>query len=166
MSNLGASSPKWANADQSAIDLMVIFPHIGPDPVPFTASPDDSMAYGRNLYQRAVSGEFGEIAPADPAPPPPVPDEISDRQFFQQLAAAGIITKSEALAAVRTGDLPASMVEMLASIEDDDQRFAAEIILSGATQFRRDHGLVGFFAGAMGWTSEQVDDLFRAAAAL
>jgi hypothetical protein len=148
---------------------MVVFPHIGEEPIPFTASPDDIMPYGRELYERAIAGEFGEAASADPLPPPPpptVPSEISDRQFFQQLAAQGVITKAEALAAVRTGDLPASMLAMISSIESGDERFAAEIILSGATQFRRDHALVGFFASAMGWTSEQVDDLFRAAARL
>ena len=35
--------------------------------LPFTASPDDVEPHGRDLYARAVAGEFGPVAPADPA---------------------------------------------------------------------------------------------------
>lgn len=30
--------------------------------IPFTASPDDPEEHGRDIYQRAVSGEFGPVA--------------------------------------------------------------------------------------------------------
>ena len=30
--------------------------------MPFTATPDDSEAHGRELFERALAGEFGEIA--------------------------------------------------------------------------------------------------------
>lgn len=33
------------------------------EPVPFTASPDDSEPHGVELYERAMAGEFGPIAP-------------------------------------------------------------------------------------------------------
>ena len=33
------------------------------EPVPFTASPDDSEPHGAELYARAMAGEFGEISP-------------------------------------------------------------------------------------------------------
>lgn len=31
--------------------------------IPFMASPDDCEAHGRELYARAIAGEFGDIAP-------------------------------------------------------------------------------------------------------
>jgi hypothetical protein len=42
-----------------------------PSEVPFTAAPNDSEAHGREIYQRIVAGEFGEIAPFEPRPLPP-----------------------------------------------------------------------------------------------
>ena len=34
--------------------------------IPFGASPNDVEKHGRDLYQRALAGEFGDIAPAAP----------------------------------------------------------------------------------------------------
>lgn len=43
------------------IDLMVTFEGIGE--VPFCATADDVEPHGRELYTRAMLGEFGEVAP-------------------------------------------------------------------------------------------------------
>jgi hypothetical protein len=94
-----------------------------------------------------------------------VPQTISDRQFFQQLAIAGIISQEEALAAVKTGDIPAALSGFIAAL-DDAARFNAEMLLSGATLFQRAHPLTDAIAAAQGMTPDQVDDFFRAAAAL
>ena len=105
----------------------------------------------------------------DPYEPPvvvePVPDTISDRQFFQQLAIAGVISQEEALAAVKTGDIPAALSGFIAAL-DDAARFNAEMLLSGATLFQRNHPLTDAIAAAQGMKPDQVDDFFRAAAAL
>ncbi len=95
----------------------------------------------------------------------PVPETISDRQFFQQLAIAGVISQEEALAAVKTGDIPAALSGFIAAL-DDAARFNAEMLLSGATIFARNHPLTDAIAAAQGMKPEQVDDFFRAAAAL
>lgn len=94
-----------------------------------------------------------------------VPQTISDRQFFQQLAIAGVITQEEALAAVKTGDIPSAPSGFIAAL-DDAARFNAEMLLSGATVFQRNHPLTDAIAAAQGMTPAQVDDFFRAAAAL
>ena len=94
-----------------------------------------------------------------------VPQTISDRQFFQQLAIAGVISQEEALAAVKTGDIPAALSGFIAAL-DDAARFNAEMLLSGATIFARNHPLTDAIAAAQGMKPEQVDDFFRAAAAL
>ncbi|MET4190672.1 MULTISPECIES: hypothetical protein [unclassified Bradyrhizobium] len=99
------------------------------------------------------------------APPAPVPGSISDRQFFQQLAISGIITQAEALAAVKTGEVPAALQALVSGMPTADQ-FNAQMILSGATTFLRDHPMTVAIGMGYGWSSGQVDDFFRAAAAL
>ncbi len=54
---------RWANAEHTGIDMIVT---IGGQKLPFTARVDDPEAYGRELFNRAVSGEFGEIAEYQP----------------------------------------------------------------------------------------------------
>jgi hypothetical protein len=86
--------------------------------------------------------------------------------FFQALAMAGAITQDEALAAVQTGGIPEVMQTYIDSITDPDKQFAVRMVLSGATQFERDNPLVDEFGHALGWSDEQIDELWRTAAAL
>ncbi len=102
---------------------------------------------------------IGEYVP----PPPPVPDSVSDRQFFQALALAGLISQAEALAAVQTGALPAPIAAIVDGLPD---QFGARMLLSGATTFERAHPLTDALGGALGYSPAQTDELFRAAAAL
>jgi hypothetical protein len=105
---------------------------------------------------------------ADPPEPDfvPVPPVISDRQFFQQAAVMSIITQAEALAAVQTGAIPAVLQSVVDGITDPDQKFAATMLLSGATVFERNHPFTEAVGAALGWTSVQVDQFFIAAAQL
>jgi hypothetical protein len=50
---------RWANPEHTGIDMIVT---IGGQKLPFTARADDPEAYGRELFSRAINGEFGEIA--------------------------------------------------------------------------------------------------------
>lgn len=107
----------------------------------------------------------GEDPLADLPPFVPVPSEISDRQFFQALAIQGTISTDEALAAVKTGEIPSALagfLEVLAPAE----KFGAEMLLSGATKFERAHPLTDAIGQAQGMSSDQIDDFFRFAAAL
>jgi hypothetical protein len=101
-------------------------------------------------------------------PPPvgePVPWVISDRQFFQQAAKAGLISEPEALAAVQYGAMPAVITDFIESLPPAS-RFDALILISGATEFERRHPLTAAFGAAVGMDSGQIDDFFRAAGAL
>lgn len=89
-----------------------------------------------------------------------VPEEISDRQFAMGLAIEGLITQAEALAFVKTGEVPASLQVMIDAIEDDDARFEAEMLVSGATVFKRTHPLVSLIASQIGWTEQQTDQFW------
>lgn len=64
-----ARNPKWANQARTSIDLEVDFDEVDEEYVLFNAHPDDIVSWGPELYNRALAGEFGEIAefevPAD-----------------------------------------------------------------------------------------------------
>lgn len=65
---LSAVRPRHYAADPDSITLDVRFAHL-PEQVQFTARKDDSEEHGRELYSRAVFGEFGDIE-VIPVPPP------------------------------------------------------------------------------------------------
>lgn len=67
--------PKWANAEQTQIDCMVEWKKFPGQLMPFTASPADPSAHGRDLYTRLQSGEFGVVADYQPPEAPSVPQE-------------------------------------------------------------------------------------------
>ena len=56
------NSAEWANEEQTAINLIVYFEHLG-EAVPFTATAEDREEHGRILFEKAVNGDFGPIAP-------------------------------------------------------------------------------------------------------
>lgn len=132
-------------------------------PASFTA-PEGKVRTGDVRYV-LVEGAVREEYDIEDAPPAPVPPSISDRQFFQAMALAGGITQAEALAAVRTGDIPAALAAIIAQMPAE-AKFNAEMLLSGATVFERTHALTEQLGAAMGWTSAQIDELFRMAGAL
>lgn len=63
------TAPAWADPDQTQLNCAVDFVGIGP--VNFTASEDDSEAHSREIFARAVAGDFGEVQAyiAPPIPP-------------------------------------------------------------------------------------------------
>jgi len=63
---------KWANAEHSSIECEVIFDDITSEEwTPFGANPNDHYEHGREIFAKAVAGEFGEVAEYV-APPPPL----------------------------------------------------------------------------------------------
>ncbi len=106
-----------------------------------------------------------EISWEVPDPAAAVPEIISDRQFFQALAMNGAITPDEALAAVKTGALPAAMQTALNTMPAN-QKFNAEMMLSGATAFERHHPMTDSMMAMMGWDAAQTDQLWTYAATL
>ena len=60
MQIISAKQPQWANAEHTAINLMVTFAELGE--VPFTAAADDEGEHGPQLYANAIGGNYGTIA--------------------------------------------------------------------------------------------------------
>lgn len=93
----------------------------------------------------------------------PVPEIISDRQCFQQLAVLGKVTQDEALAAVTVGSLPKVVTDGIDALPAE-QQFPAKMMLCGATQFFRSHPMTPVFGRFMGMDGTALDALWRAAA--
>lgn len=93
-----------------------------------------------------------------------VPGSISDRQFFQQLAIDGVITEAEALAS-NAAVIPAPLLAIINALPAE-QRFPAKMLVSGATTFERSHPMTEVIGAARGMNAEEIDEFFRAAAAL
>lgn len=55
--------PKWADETKTQILCMVQFDHIAEE-VPFTADLRDVEPHGREIFKRAISGEFGPVGMA------------------------------------------------------------------------------------------------------
>lgn len=66
---VSASNPVYANKDNTAINLDVLFEGFA-EPVPFTATPNDPEPYGVTLYNNAVAGQYGPVAPYVPPTQP------------------------------------------------------------------------------------------------
>ncbi len=91
---------------------------------------------------------------------------ISDRQFFQQAAIQGFITQEDALQAVKTGFIPATLQVIVDTITDPTEKFNAQMLLSGATEFQRNHPLTSVIGTAFGMTEEDINTFFRSASNL
>lgn len=111
--------------------------------IPFTASPDDVEQHGQDIYAAIVAA--GNIA-AYVAPDPIVPDRVTARQFKLQLLAAGLLDQVETW------------------IGQQDQ--AVQIAYANSSTFLRTEPMMATGFAALGFTSDQVDAFYTAAAAL
>ena len=128
--------------------------------------PDD-MANRHRIMLAEWEAEGNTIEPYVPEPViEPIPDEISRRQFFQQLANMEIITREDALAALTSGAIPAPLQTIINALPSDDDKFNAQMLVIGAQAFNRRHPLAEIVRQAMQWTIEQKDDFWRDAAKL
>lgn len=71
---VSAHSPVYSVPDHSQVSLKVKFAEFDEE-LPFNATSHDPMPYGVELFNRAMDGEFGQIAPFE-APKSPVVDGL------------------------------------------------------------------------------------------
>lgn len=62
-----AKNPIWDDQANTTINLIVKFVELE-DELPFLATPYDPMPYGVELFNNAVDGIYGDIAPYIPPP--------------------------------------------------------------------------------------------------
>jgi hypothetical protein len=144
------------------IDLYITTDEYGE--VPYTAVNSDATGpMGRELYQRAIAGDFGPIAPYT-APPPIVPQEITRRQCAKQLRIIGFITPGESVVMIKTATEPTAVAALIAALPAEQQDNAHEDF--GADTYRRDNPLLNGLMQAAGKTPEDIDQFFIDAAQL
>jgi len=126
-----------------------------------------------------ASAEVAEVAGApvvpglageETAPGGTVPEKVAIGALLFALRDAGWITHAEALSAGKTGDMPATLVQVLAQAVASGAITAAQAEdaeLTWATLYepQRVHPLWNLFLAAGVATAAQVDDLFRDAGA-
>lgn len=108
--------------------------------IPFTASPDDSVEFGREVYELASSME---VAPYEADPARLAPFSVSRFQARAALMDAGLLADAE-IAVSSMGPLE-------------------QLAWSEATEWRRDSPTIAAMSDLLGLTSEQVDELFISA---
>lgn len=77
-----ARNPKWADADQTMIDLEVDFDELDETYVPFTAKADDGEPHGVVLWNNAINGDYGPIGAFT------LPDDITGSRALNMLREA------------------------------------------------------------------------------
>lgn len=147
-----AKAPQWADAAKTAINVTVRFKEIPGEDLPFTATANDPEEHGRDIYARAVAGEFGAVAAyvAPPPLPPSVPTAVTMRQVRLALLNAGLLSR----------------VSAAISALPSPRREAVEIEWEYSTTVARSGTLGSAFGPALGMTDAQVDALFVQAAKL
>lgn len=121
------------------------------------------------LYAQAqvIAAEMGDALPFEPSLPAPEPDPIklTNRQLFAALALTDFITEAEALAAGRTGAVPAMVDAVFASLPEQDA-FLARLTWATMREVPRDHSLISAMIAANLATAEQVDAIFTLGASI
>jgi hypothetical protein len=79
-----ANNPKWANKEHTLIDVVARFEEINED-LPFTADPNDPEEHGRDIYAKALAGEFGVIAEYIAPLPLQVPPQPTKEELLAKL---------------------------------------------------------------------------------
>ena len=84
---ISAANPRHLETDTDSITLDVLFSHLSKS-MPFTARKDDTEEHGRELYSRAVFGEFGPIEVITPPPPTEAEQQSRRNELLKQATAA------------------------------------------------------------------------------
>lgn len=129
-----AKNPMWANAERSTINLLIDLPGVGE--IPFSASALDIEKHGRELFDRAVAGEFGAIA--DPAlPTPEMVAELAKKQAAQE---ARVEAKTDNVTQYITSHTPAEIKDWvqgkLPSLPAAESAFISRLAVAIGALFR------------------------------
>jgi len=140
-------------------------PEVLSDPWPFFAVPTDVEAHGRELYAKAMAGDFGPVAAYLPRPAPVVvPANITRRQCALQLLAEKLVTEAEAVAMAATATPPAYVNTLFAGLSSMNRTRA--LIDFAANTYDRGNPLIVGMVTATGKTPADVDAFFIASARL
>ncbi|GLU25542.1 hypothetical protein [Brucella sp. NBRC 12950] len=161
---------RWENADKTCFTADVVFVELETilGEIPFSTTDNADTRHGVEVWEKGISGEYGSIAEYTKPETPngPIPDDISRRQFFQQLFVLEIITKAEALTAIPGLNIPSPLQAIIDQLPTQSDRDSAEMLVLGAQNFNRLHPLSETVRLSLGWSVEQKDDFWREAVKL
>lgn len=146
-----------------AIDCEVSHPELGW--IPFTASPQDIEAHGRDIYAAARQmGPADHVAPAGPSPEDILAAEraglhLSFSQLLIGLVAEGWLSETEGDAWL-AGKLPAAVSALIDTLPAE-QRFAARARALRPSVVERMDPLVILLASAQQKGMDELDVFFR-----
>lgn len=109
---ISARSPRRTR--DGGIDLLIRI-ETGEE-LPFTARPDDPEEHGRELYARALRGDFGALADPEPLPertPPVLAREIERREAAGNALLANRAFREVAIASLPCGHYVRSAAERI-----------------------------------------------------
>lgn len=151
-------TPQWANAEHTMIN--VVLDADAYVDIPFSASPDDVEAHGREIFSDAVAGKFGTIAEyvAPPAPARSVPQIVTRYQGRAALLQMSLLDDVDAHYAA----LPTDTADESVNLKN---RMAKERWV-GMLNFERDSDELTAIAALYGMSETQIDDLFCFAATI
>jgi len=86
-----ARNPKWADKEQTSIDLEVDFDELDEEYVEFNAHPNDIVSWGPDLYNRAIAGEFGDIAAYQPPADITGDDAMNDLRAWRDAQLTNVV---------------------------------------------------------------------------
>lgn len=119
MKILSAHSPKWGNEARSFIELLVIFQGVGE--LPFAASSYDKEPHGREIWHRALSGEFGEITPYTEPEKTPEQLLVEAKVERSRVVASIVVTTSAGLVFDGNEAAQDRMSRAVLSMSEDDE---------------------------------------------
>jgi hypothetical protein len=146
-----------------AIDCEVAHPQLGW--IPFTASPQDIEAHGRDIFAAARQMRPAEyVAPSGPAPEDILALEragmrLSFSQLLIGLVTEGWLSEPEGEAWL-AGQLPAAVSALIATLPKE-QRFAARARALRPSVVERMDPLVVLLASAQSREADELDVFFR-----
>ena len=149
MQILSVFNPVWADETKTTIILDVFLSDEPTTPSKMVVRANAHEDYIRDLFAVTLGGQFGPIAPY--AAPPVIYLDLTARQLRLGLLGAGITP---------------TMVDQVIGQLPSPQKEAAQIEWEYANVYNRDHPLVLQIAPAFNLTTDQVNQLWLAAAQL
>lgn len=86
---------RWSNSEKTKIDCLVNFDLFPEEYVPFTADPNDNQEYSKEIFNRSINGDFGEIL--DFVENEPIIPNLTSYQIRSQFNLIGIRQEVESI---------------------------------------------------------------------
>lgn len=151
-----AKNPQWVDSEQTRIDLIVKFAEFAEE-IPFTAAASGSEPHTLELYNAAVRGDYGTVAPIAPCTilSAPIVNNIIPTVEMRQMR----------LALLQLG-LLSTVSTAIEQISDSNTKEIVKIEWEYATAIRKTDSWFQTLAQQMSIEGEELDNLFLSASIL